>query len=42
MCGRVHQSGPELPGIFSQMGATVETVAKAWKMHFNGSPRQFF
>ncbi|OCC05287.1 hypothetical protein BA190_10310 [Labrys sp. WJW] len=41
MCGRVHQSGPELPGIFSEMGATEETIAAAWKAHHNGSPRQF-
>jgi putative SOS response-associated peptidase YedK len=41
MCGRIRQTGPELPGIFSEMGATEETLARAWKAHHNGAPSQW-
>jgi putative SOS response-associated peptidase YedK len=41
MCGRVKQTGPELPGIYSEMGSTEEEVAQAWKAIYNGSPTQW-
>ncbi|PRH86562.1 DUF159 family protein [Labrys okinawensis] len=41
MCGRVMQKGPELPGIYSEMGSTEEEVASAWKALYNGSPTQW-
>jgi putative SOS response-associated peptidase YedK len=38
----MRQTGPELPGISSDMGATEETLARAWKAHHNGAPSQWF
>lgn len=41
MCGRVHQTGPDLPGIHSEMDASEEEIARAYKENRNGSPGEW-
>lgn len=42
MCGRVHQNGPDLPGIRSEMDASEEELARAYKENRNGAPGEWF
>lgn len=42
MCGRVHQNGPDLPGISSEMDASEEELARAYKENRNGAPGEWF